>query len=144
MAKESAENTNAWYQILEVAKELSGAEKSDFTAAELAARAGIKQTGVATPNQIASAWICKLRDWGYIETNGTAVKGPGRPTNIYRITDKGLACQPEPGFRQRLIDAIRIFQHAYGTGDQDDAFEALIKAANQVEMEFSDKRIKKE
>jgi predicted ArsR family transcriptional regulator len=140
MAKETSENTNAWFQILEVAKELSGTERSDFTAAELAERAGIKQTGVGTPNQIASAWVCKLRDWGYVETNGTASKGAGRPANLYRITEKGLNCQPEPGLRKRLVDAIRAFEAAYGTNHQDDAFTALIKAADQVEAEFAEKR----
>lgn len=132
----------AWYRILEAARELSGRDRSDFTSADLAARAGIRPTGVGTPNQVASAWLGKLRGWGYVEVVGSAPKGPGRPANIFRITEKGLGCRPEPGFRQRLIDAIRHFQAAYGTKAQDAAFRVLVAAADQVEREFEERRAK--
>lgn len=126
-----------WYEILDAARELSGPDQAHFTARDLAARAHLKDAGVATAAQIAAAWIGKLRSWGYLEDMGPTPSGSsGRPPHVYRITEKGLSARPEVGARRRLLDAIRSFQAAHNTPSQAKAARALFQVADQVEADF--------
>jgi len=99
-----------WYTILEAArvcalKDLKDPKKGlkPFTARELAAQAHIKvgtpkpeAKKELTPELVASAWLGKMVNWGYVARAGSrAGEGGRRWVRLYEITKWGLKYRPQ-------------------------------------------------
>jgi len=135
MAKPDA-GTPPWFRVLEAARSLSPREDRTFTAAQLAAEAGIEQTSKSRPSQIAAAWLSKLVRWGYVNFAGKIDAGGIRPTNSYVVTPAGRTCEVTEGCTARLarlVSGVRALEKARRTPKEDAAFGALVKLADEME-----------
>jgi hypothetical protein len=125
-----------WFRVLEAARRLSPRASHRFTAAQLAAEAGILDTKKSRGSQIASAWLSKFVRWGYVDFVEKIDAGGIRPTNAYAVTQAGHDCEVTegcPSKLSRLIGAVRAFEKARRTAKEDVAFAALIRQAEEVE-----------
>lgn len=125
-----------WFGILESVRSLSRT-RDPFTAEDLAREAGIRSTGNATINQIASAWLGKFCSWGYVErvSSGYGKSVPPPPTT-YTLTNEGRSCtkwEKNSSKLARLVAAVRAYQATRGGRGADAAFAMLIKVLDDVE-----------
>jgi hypothetical protein len=135
MAKPDA-GTPPWFRVLEAARSLSPREDRTFTAAQLAAEAGIEETPKSRPSQIAAAWLSKLVRWGYVNFAGKIDAGGIRQANAYAVTKLGRTCEVTegcPGKLVRLITAVRVFEKSRRTGREEAAYQALLKTTADLE-----------
>lgn len=81
-----------WFEILKAARGIPPNKDSEliFTVKDLSAAVGFSKTkSGCSPDQVASAWICKFVKWGYAEKVGT-IPNPGhKPITTYTLTKEG-------------------------------------------------------
>ncbi len=119
-----------WYVALEACR----ACPRRFLSKDLAKR--VKFKGEST----ASAWLSKLRSWGYVEIVGTEENRDRsglrrRPRNIWAVTEEGFNCQPIEGVRTRLgrlTAAVRELEKVRGTKGEGAAMEVLFRTYKDI------------
>lgn len=99
-----------WYTILEAVRVCAMKDPEEpkkglkpFTARELAVQAHIKvgppkadAKKELTPELVASAWLGKMVNWGYVARAGSSAgKDGGRWVRLYEITKWGLKYRPQ-------------------------------------------------
>lgn len=125
-----------WFQALEAARKLSPRDTHHFTAAQLAAEAGIEDTEKSRGSQIASAWLSKFMKWGYVNFVGKVDAGGIRQTNSYVVTKLGRECEVTegcPGKLVRLITAVRVYEKSRKTSREEAAYRALLQVTGEME-----------
>ena len=131
-----------WFRALEAARELSPRESQTFTAAQLAAQAGIEDTFnskgevISRKSQIAAAWLSKFIKWGYVNFVGKVDAGGIRQSNAYAVTKLGRECKVTEGCPARLvrlITAVRVFEKSRGTTREGAAYKALLSVTGDLE-----------
>ena len=129
-----AKRSDQWYGILEAVRRIA-ARKHEFTVHDLVDAARIADGGTATAAQIASAWLAKFTNWGYVVRAGQ-LEQPGRkPLGTYSITEEGRRCELRSGVGDRmtkLVAAVRAYQRARGTKNEPAAFAEMVRTCDEA------------
>lgn len=135
MASKGEAGADGWFRILGLCRALQEHKKGHaFTAFDLSDFGEFQTTHDTKAAQTASAWLGKFSAWGYLERGEPIHSGKaGRPITTYFLTEEGASCEERPGRLTRLIRAIRAFETARGTREEEKIYKALLAECGLVE-----------
>lgn len=138
--------SSQWFDVLKAAGNLESRKETPFTAAMLSKEAkvqpttkmvGPKEETVSSANQIAAAWLIKLRKWGYVEQVGTTQGEGPRPAITWQMTKKGRECELREGLQSRfdrLREAALAYRKVRGKKDEALVWKALSDVLDEVNL----------